>query len=174
MLLLALDTSTRQASLALCAEDTLLGEYTWHVGNNHSVELLERIQRLMAECRTALAEIDGVVVATGPGSFNGLRVAVATAKALAFALQKPIVGVSTLDVIAAEQRQWDGPICAVLEAGRSELYMACYQSSRAYSSDGEIAYAVRRLSEYVLLPVQEVSSYLEEHAGIWIGVPGER
>lgn len=101
MLLLALDTSTRQASLALCAEDTVLGEYTWQVGNNHSIELLERIQRLMAECRTAIAEIDGVAVATGPGSFNGLRVAVATAKTLAFALQKPIVGISTLDVIAA-------------------------------------------------------------------------
>ncbi len=174
MLLLALDTSTRQASVALCTEDTLLGECTWQVGNNHSVELLERIQRLMAECRTDMAEIDGVAVATGPGSFNGLRVAVATAKALAFALRKPIVGISTLDVIAAEQWQWNGPICAVLEAGHAELYVACYQSHKTYSSDGAIVYALRRQSDYLLLPAQKVSSYLKEHAGSWAGTPGER
>src|SRR5438094_3331461 len=99
MLLLALDTSTRQASLAICTEDLLLGEYTWHVGNNHSVELLERIQRLLAECGKTMPDIDGVAVATGPGSFNGLRVAVSVAKAFAFALKKPLVGVSTLVVL---------------------------------------------------------------------------
>ena len=105
MLLLALDTSTRQASLALCTEDALLGEYTWHVGNNHSVELLERIQRIIAECNKTMQEIDAVAVATGPGSFNGVRVALSAAKALAFSLQKPLVGVSTLDIITAQQQQ---------------------------------------------------------------------
>lgn len=174
MLLLALDTSTRQASLALSSEDTLLGEYTWQVGNNHSVELLERVQRLMAECCQPMTAIDGVAVATGPGSFNGLRVALAAAKALAFALQKPIVGISTLDIIAAQQRQWPGPICSVLEAGRSELYLACYLSTQTYSSNAEISYTLRRLSEYVLLPSQQVSSYLQEHSTNWPGVPGER
>ncbi len=84
MLLLALDTSTRQASVALCSEDTLYGEYTWQVGNNHSVELLDRIQRLLAECGNTMQDIDGVAIATGPGSFNGLRVAVATGKAPRF------------------------------------------------------------------------------------------
>ena len=106
MLLLALDTSTRQASIALCTEDEVLGEYAWHVGNNHSVELLDRIQRISGESGKALSELDAVAVATGPGSFNGVRVALATAKSLAFALHKPLVGVSTLDVIAAQQEQW--------------------------------------------------------------------
>src|SRR6516162_1142416 len=104
MLLLALDTSTRQSSVALCDEQTLYGEYTWRSGNNHSVELLERIQRLVdVDCGSSLHALDGVVVATGPGSFNGVRVAVATAKAFAFALQKPLVGISTLEVIAAQE-----------------------------------------------------------------------
>src|SRR5438045_1304643 len=76
MLLLALDTSTRQASIALCSEDELRGEYSWHVGNNHSVELLDRIQRIVVECNKTMQEIDVVAVATGPGSFNGVRVAV--------------------------------------------------------------------------------------------------
>jgi tRNA threonylcarbamoyladenosine biosynthesis protein TsaB len=174
MLLLALDTSTRQASLALCSEDELLGEYTWHVGNNHSIELLERIQRLFAECSRAMADIDGVAVATGPGSFNGLRVALSTAKALAFALTKPLIGVSTLDVIAAQQRRWSGPICALLEAGRSELYAACYLSEEVSSEQGDVSFSLRRLSDYMLLNPQQLAAYLQEQVSRWVGVPGQR
>ncbi len=174
MLLLALDTSTHQASVALCSEDELLGEYTWYVDNNHSVELLERVQRLVEDCAKTMQDIEGIAVATGPGSFNGLRVAVATAKAFAFALQKPIAGVSTLDVIAAEQQHWNGPICALLEAGRSELYAACYIHERAYTDSGEALYHMRRLSDYLLLSPQQLSSYLQERANEWFGVPGER
>jgi tRNA threonylcarbamoyladenosine biosynthesis protein TsaB len=173
MLLLALDTSTRQASVALCSEDTLYGEYTWQVGNNHSVELLDRIQRLLAECGNTMQDIDGVAVATGPGSFNGLRVAVATGKALAFALQRPLVGVSTLDIIAAQQQQWHGPVCSILDAGRSELYGACYIFD-AIDDEGEITYQMRRLSDYLMLTPEHLSTYLKEQVSTWIGIPGER
>ena len=175
MLLLALDTSTRQASIALCTEETLLGEYTWLVGNNHSIELLERIRRLMAECGHTMQAIDVIAVATGPGSFNGLRVAVTAAKALAFALQVPLIGVSTLDVIAAHQRQWRGPICAVLEAGRSELYAACYTFDETYEEQNSIlTYTLRRLSDYLLDAPEALTHYLQEHLSALVGVPGER
>ena len=174
MLLLALDTSTHQASVALCSEDELLGEYSWRIGNNHSVELLDRIQRLFAECHRAVQEIDGVAVATGPGSFTGLRVAMATAKALAFALQKPIIGISTLDVVAAPQWQWDGPVCALLEAGRSELYAASYLFERMLDGDGRVTYQMKRLGDYLLASPQQVGLYLQEHASDWVGVAGER
>ena len=173
MLLLALDTSTRQASIALCSEDELRGEYTWQVGNNHSVELLDCISRILVQSGSQMQDIDGVAVATGPGSFNGLRVALATAKALAFALRKPLVGVATLDIIAAQQRQWRGPICSLLEAGRSELYAACYVFDETCKS-GEITYQIRQLSDYLLLTPQRLSIYLQEQASIWVGVPGER
>jgi tRNA threonylcarbamoyladenosine biosynthesis protein TsaB len=173
MLLLALDTSTRQASVALCDEDTLYGEYTWHIGSNHSVELLESIQRLVADCGSSMQAIDVVSVATGPGSFNGVRVAVATAKALAFALQKPLVGVSTLEIIAFQQQQWHGPVCAILEAGRSDLYAACYIFDEIDSS-GETAHHLRQLSDYLLLTPQQLASHLSEHLDQWAGVPGER
>src|SRR5438874_1405114 len=133
MLLLALDTSTRQASIALCSQDEVYSEYSWRVGNNHSVELLAHIQRMSAECEIRMTELDAIAVATGPGSFNGVRVALAAAKSLAFALQKPLVGISTLDLIAIQQRHIRGPVCAVLEAGRSELYAACYVSEETNS-----------------------------------------
>jgi len=174
MLLLALDTSTRQASVALCDEQTLYGEYTWQIGNNHSVELLERIQRLVVvDCGSSLQVIDGVTVAIGPGSFNGVRVAVATAKALAFALQKPLVGVSTLEIIAAQQDQWRGPVCSILEAGRSELYAACYLFDEL-NTDGDIIYHIRQLSEYLMLSPQQLVTYLNEQMDQWAGVPGKR
>jgi tRNA threonylcarbamoyladenosine biosynthesis protein TsaB len=173
MLLLALDTSTRQAGVALCDEQTLLGEYTWQIGSNHSVELLERIQRLVVECGSSMQVIDCVTVATGPGSFNGVRVAVATAKALAFALQKPLVGVSTLEIIAAQQQQWQGPVCSILEAGRSDLYAACYLFDQV-ENNGDITYQMRQLSDHLILSPQHLVSYLNEHLDHWAGVPGER
>src|SRR5437667_11828023 len=143
MLLLALDTSTRQASVALCDEQTLYGEYTWQIGNNHSVELLERIQRLIeVDCGSSLQAIDCVTVATGPGSFNGIRVAVATAKAFAFALQKPLIGVSTLEIIAAEQDQCRGHVCSILEARRFALYAAYYHFDER-DTNGDITYHLR-------------------------------
>jgi tRNA threonylcarbamoyladenosine biosynthesis protein TsaB len=113
-------------------------------------------------------------VATGPGSFNGVRVALATAKALAFALKKPLVGMSTLDVVAAQQQHWRGPLCAVLEAGRSELYAACYLFDEHHSSSGEITCSMRRLSEYLLLAPEQLASYVQEQASTWVGIPGER
>ncbi len=174
MLLLALDTSTHQASVALCDEQTLYGEYTWQIGNNHSVELLERIQRLVVvDCGSSLQAIDGVTVAIGPGSFTGVRVAVATAKAFAFALHKPLVGVSTLEIIAAQQDKWRGPVCSILEAGRSELYAACYLFDER-DSNGEITHHIRQLSEYLMLSPQQLVTHLSEHMNQWAGVPGKR
>ena len=174
MLLLALDTSTRQASIALCSEDGLCGEYTWLVGNNHSVELLDHIQRLMAECDLTMQHLDAIAVATGPGSFNGVRVALSTAKTLAFALKKPLIGMSTLDGIAAQQQHWRGPLCAVLEAGRSELYAACYMFDEHRDSGGEVTYTLKRLSEYLLLTPEQLATYLQEQANTWFGIPGKR
>ena len=173
MLLLALDTSTRQASVALCTEKMLAGEYAWQVGNNHSIELLERIRRLVTECGQTMQSLEAIAVATGPGSFNGLRVALATAKALSFALRIPLVGVSTLDVIAAQQQQWSGPICAVMEAGRGELYAACYQFDKVGKA-GQLSYEMRRLSDYLLEAPAQLIDYVLAHVDEWAGVPGER
>jgi tRNA threonylcarbamoyladenosine biosynthesis protein TsaB len=159
MLLLALDTSTHQASVALCNETRLYGEHSWLAGNNHSVEMLEHIQRLLAEGGIALSALDGLAVAIGPGSFNGVRVAVATAKTLAFALGKPLVGVSTLEIAAAEQRHWPGLVCSLLEAGRGELYAGCYLGERL--DDGEtVRYSPRLIGDYKVLPAHDLADYL--------------
>jgi tRNA threonylcarbamoyladenosine biosynthesis protein TsaB len=172
MLLLALDTSTRQSSVALCTENELLAEYTWNAGGNHSVELLDHIQRLCAAAQVTLAQLDLVVVATGPGSFNGVRVALATAKSLTFALQKNLLGVTTLDCVAAQQQQWHGPVCALLEAGRGELYAACYTFETIPTNNQLVSYRLQRLSDYLLLPVAQLATSLREQASSWF--PSER
>jgi tRNA threonylcarbamoyladenosine biosynthesis protein TsaB len=174
MLLLAIDSSTRQASLALCSEETLYAEETWLVENNHSVELLPAIRRLLTSRNWRPADLSALAVALGPGSFNGVRVAVATARSLAFALEKPLIGVGTLDIIAAQQRRWSGPICAVLEAGRSELYAACYLSTEGQDEQGRLRQELRRLGNYVLLPPQQLVAYLKELAATSLAVPGRR
>lgn len=92
-MLLALDTSTRLASLALTEGNTIRAELTWAVGNNHSVELLRRLEWLLHEQHVEMSQLRAVAAAIGPGSFTGVRVAVTVAKTLAFSLKMPLVGV---------------------------------------------------------------------------------
>jgi tRNA threonylcarbamoyladenosine biosynthesis protein TsaB len=130
-MLLAIDTSTNYASLALTDGDALLAELNWRVGQRHGSETLERARWLLRGQSIAMSQLDGVAVALGPGSFNGVRVAVATAKTLAFALNVPLYGVPTLDVIAWGARLSADPIWALLDGGRGEVFAACYDASAA-------------------------------------------
>lgn len=130
-MLLAIDTSTNYASLALTDGDVLLAELNWRVGQRHGAETLERARWLLRGQGVAMSQLDGIAVALGPGSFNGVRVAVATAKTLAFALNAPLYGVPTLDVIAWGARLSADPIWALLDAGRGEVFAACYSADRA-------------------------------------------
>src|SRR5690348_1599343 len=134
-MLLALDTSTSYASIALVHDGRTLVELDWEVGRNHSAELLTRLDWLLAERGITPAQLDGIAVATGPGSFNGVRVAVAAAKSLAFALGVPLSGHPTLDVIAWGMAPVRGAICALLEAGRGQVYAATY-AGPALSAEG--------------------------------------
>src|SRR5439155_1132993 len=98
--LLALDTSTEWASVALYDGRDVLAEETWHAQRRHADELFPTIERLLARTHITLASIDKVAVATGPGSFTGLRIAIATAQGLARGAGAALVGISTLDVLA--------------------------------------------------------------------------
>ncbi len=130
-MLLAIDTSTNYASLALADDGALLAELNWRIGRHHNTQTLDRARWLLAGQGIAVAQLDSIAVALGPGSFNGLRVALATAKALAFALGVPLYGIPTLDVIAWGARLSSDPIWALLDAGRGEVYAACYHPGDA-------------------------------------------
>jgi len=124
---LAIDTSTDTASLALVQDSQVLAELTWRCEQNHSVELLPRLADLLSRTKSSLQSISCVIVAKGPGSFNGLRVGVSTAKGLAFSLGIPIVGISTLEVEAYQHAETNLPICPIFNAGRGEIATAIYQ-----------------------------------------------
>lgn len=125
-MLVALDTSTRYAGVALCDERGMLAELAWLAGQNHSVHLLPNLQRLLELNGAASADLRAVGVALGPGSFNGLRVALATAKGLCLALDLPLLGVGTLAATAYSHRLGGRPICAVIDAGRGQTYGALF------------------------------------------------
>ncbi len=133
-MLLAIDTSTNYACLALADGDTLLAELNWRVGQQHGSETLERIRTLLRDRQVEMTQLDAITVALGPGSFNGVRVAVAIAKSLSFALDVPLYGIPTLDVIAWGARLSPNPIWALIDAGRGELYAARYDPARAHTA----------------------------------------
>ena len=128
---LAIDTSTDTASLALLKDGEVLAELTWRCQKNHSVELMPRLSQLLKLTKLELKSIGGIIVAKGPGSFNGLRVVISTAKALAFSLGIPLVGISTLEAEAYQHAESGLPVCPIFNAGRGEISAAIYQRKGA-------------------------------------------
>jgi len=126
-LALAIDTSTDFASLALVQADEVLAELSWRAGQNHTVQVLPHLQHLLSQARLRLESVSCIIVARGPGSYNGLRVGVSTAKGLAFGLNVPIIGISTLEAAAYQQAAAGLPVCPILNAGRGEIATAVYQ-----------------------------------------------
>ncbi|PWH15297.1 MAG: tRNA (adenosine(37)-N6)-threonylcarbamoyltransferase complex dimerization subunit type 1 TsaB [Ardenticatenia bacterium] len=127
MMILAIDTATSFAGLALWEEDHLWAEEAWHTHLNHSVELMPRIQRMLATHRLGVERLTAIAVALGPGSFTGVRAGLAAAKGLVLPYRIPLVGVSTLDVTAYPFQHSDLPVWAVISAGRGRIGAACYQ-----------------------------------------------
>jgi len=124
---LAIDTSTNTASLALAEDREVVAELTWHCEQNHSTQLLPSLANLLNQAGVSLQSVSGIIVARGPGSFNGLRVGVSTAKGLAFSLGIPIVGISSLKADAYQHAETGLPICPIFNAAKGEIATAIYQ-----------------------------------------------
>jgi len=127
---LAIDTSTDKASIAIVQDNEVLAEYTWRCGQNHTTQLLPQLVFLLNQTEANLQSVDSIIVARGPGSFNGLRVGISTAKGLAFSLGIPIVGISTLEVEAYQHAETGLPVCPIFNAGRGEIAAAIYQNKQ--------------------------------------------
>lgn len=125
-MLLAIDTATRYASTALLDETGLIAEHTWLAGRNHSVEMMPAIAEMCARQRLTPQDLSAVAVAKGPGSFTGLRIGMSIAKGLCLALDVPIMGIPTLDIITYAVGDPGSPVFAVLEAGRGRLCVGEY------------------------------------------------
>jgi tRNA threonylcarbamoyl adenosine modification protein YeaZ len=124
---LAIDTSSNIVSIALSHRGEILASLTWRTMQNHTVELLPNLICLLQKAKVGLDTVEAVIVAKGPGSFNGLRVGVSTAKGLASALDIPLLGVSTLEADAYLFAFTGLPVRPIHKAGGEEIATALYR-----------------------------------------------
>ena len=126
MLILAFETTAKAGSVALYENGKLLGEQYQNTGLTHSQTLMVMAEELLKQCGTTAGEVTDVAVAAGPGSFTGVRIGVAAAKGFAWGAQLPCVGVSTLEAMAESLGAWEGTVCPVMDARRSQVYNALF------------------------------------------------
>lgn len=125
-MLLALDTATRRAGLALYDGEDVRTEITWHIKRHHTEWLAPSLEEALRRIRATMSDISAVAVTLGPGSFTGLRVAMSMAKGIAAARHLPLLGIPTLDIIAYPHLETGHPLCAMLAAGRERHAYAFY------------------------------------------------
>ena len=158
MLVLAVDTTTTatgaHGSLALLDDHALRGVMAFRTAQpRHAETLLPSVDYLLAQVEAKLDDVQGFAVAVGPGSFTGLRIGIAAVEGLAYTLERPAVGVSTLDATAFRYRHRRGLLVALIEAYRGEVYGA------AYRSDGE---SIEPASEPTCMPPKDFLDSLVE------------
>ena len=141
MLVLGIETSTSQASVAIGSEQGLIASALVSRGASHNEFLLPAVRFCLDEAGLGFRNLTGVAASLGPGLYTGMRVGMATSKALAQALSVPIVGMSSLDLLAYEVRYSPKTICAVLDARRGEVFHAFYRASPG---------GIQRMSDYAL------------------------
>ena len=155
MLQLGLETSTSLGSVALAEEGSLVAESSLDVRATHSETVLPEIDRLMQRCERDVTELGSVVVGAGPGSFTGVRIAASIAKGLCFARGLPLYAYSSLSALAAGTGV-HGPVCAMFDARRGEVYAAAFRDAAA----SEISTVI----EPTAAPLTELLDRLEDPA----------
>lgn len=177
MIVLGINTSTLEGSVALMSEKGLICEYFLHVEATHSERLLPSIDLLMREGRLHFQDLSGIAVAIGPGSFTGLRIGLASAKGLAMASSLPLIGIPTLEAMARNLPFCRHPICPMLCARKREVYWALYRfeqesliqmEAEGVSNPGEVAKRIRGrtvfLGDGAYAFAEEIKNILKEKA----------
>lgn len=152
MLVLSIDTATLVSSVALATQDTLLAELVIQTRKTHSETLMPHIAEVLDMARISKQDIEGIAVSIGPGSFTGLRIGLATAKALAYALKIPIVGISTFEALAYNCPVPEVFLSPILDAQKHNVYQAVF----SWQQDG--------LTEVVPARVVSIKQAIEEAA----------
>jgi tRNA threonylcarbamoyladenosine biosynthesis protein TsaB len=154
MKVLGIDTSTTCGSIGLIHDESVISEYLLNLAVTHSERLLDAIDLVLRKAHLALGDLDGFAISLGPGSFTGVRIGVSTVKGLAYAVQKPVVGVSTLEVLASQVSPTPYLICPIIDARKGEVYSAFYRYE-------ELTH-LKRLSEYQAIKPEVVFGMVKE------------
>jgi tRNA threonylcarbamoyladenosine biosynthesis protein TsaB len=168
--ILALDSSGLVASVAVLEEDNCIAEYTVNYKKTHSQTLLPMVDEIAGMIELDLASIDAIAVAAGPGSFTGLRIGSATAKGLGQALDKPLIGVPTVEGLAYNLYGCSRLICPLMDARRNQTYTGLYEfvpedgEYRLHSIRSQCAVALEEI-------VQQINALGREVIFLGDGVP---
>ena len=152
MKILGIDTSSMAASVAVIEDNKLICEYTINTKKTHSQKLMPMIENMLGLSDLNVREFDAIAVCEGPGSFTGLRIGMATAKAIAHVNDIPVIGVNSLEALAANMNLCDKKICSILDAQRNQVYTGRYQ------------YEGTKLVEIKEIGIQQIDELLEELA----------
>ena len=153
MKILSLDTSAEVCTAAICENKKLIAEMTVNTGNTHSQTLLPTVEQILKISETSFDDIDCYACSTGPGSFTGVRIGVATIKGIAYGKNKPCVSVSTLEALAYNLIGYDGIICPVMNARRNQVYNALFECKNG---------VLTRLCDDRALSIEELDAGLSE------------
>jgi len=155
MRILSMDTSQKTGGVAVLEGNILLGELIFNIDKTYSMSLFPAIKMLLRHLELDFPLLDGLVVGLGPGSFTGLRIGVASAKAIAFSLSIPVVGVSSLDAMAIGARSMEGTtLCPLIDARKGQVFTAFYETE----DNGKI----RRVSPYLAIKPRALLERLPE------------
>ena len=139
MKVLAFDTSSKALSLAILEDKQVLAETTINIKKNHSITLMPAIDFLMSSLDLTPKDLDRIVVAEGPGSYTGLRIAVATAKTLAHTLNIELVGMSSLLTLVPSQQE--GVLVPLMDARRNNVYVGFYENAKPVLPEAHLSFA---------------------------------
>jgi tRNA threonylcarbamoyladenosine biosynthesis protein TsaB len=154
MKILGIDTSTSCGSVGLIDGDSVIEEYLLDIPTTHSERLLSSIEYVLEQAGCSIETLDGWAISLGPGSFTGLRIGVSTIKGLAFATEKPVAGVPTLDALASNISPTPYLICPILDARKGEVYASFYR----YDDEDTLA----RVSAYQAIRPEDLVKKIEE------------
>lgn len=177
MKILAIDTSALTATAAILSEDMLIGEISTTTKLTHSQTIMPMIDELLKKVSLDITDIDLFACSEGPGSFTGLRIGIGTIKGLAYGLQKPVVGVSTLEALAHNIDITDLVICPIMDARRGQVYnglyryndgrLTCIEEPRALSIEelcGELTERTLFVGDGVNVHKEKIKEFLGDNA----------
>lgn len=159
MKILGIDTSTMAANVAVLEDDKLICEYTINTKKTHSQKLMPMIENMLNLSDISIKDIEAIAICVGPGSFTGLRIGMATAKAMSHVNNIPIVGVNSLEVLATNMDLCNRKICSILDAQRNQVYTGKY-----IIENGEL----KELEEISINPIDDLLKELEESLDNWV------
>ena len=167
MKIIAIDSSGLVATVGIASEDAMIAEYTVNYKKTHSQTLLPMLNEIKEMTELDLDEVAAIAIASGPGSFTGLRIGSATAKGLGLALEKPIIEIPTTDALAMNMWGCSDIICPIMDARRDQVYTGIYE----FDENDDLVVIKKSFADYIDAVVEDLNRISRPVVFLGDGVP---